>query len=82
MRTREYIERGESEGRSLLDAMRDGELDGMQHFDGELERLVRAGVISKKAALTYASNAGNLQVQMVDVSDDDQDVVITRGFDS
>jgi hypothetical protein len=37
MRTREYIEKGDGEGRSLLDAMKDGELDGMQHFDGELE---------------------------------------------
>jgi twitching motility protein PilT len=36
MRTREYIEKGEREGRSLLDAKADGELDGKQHFDGEL----------------------------------------------
>jgi twitching motility protein PilT len=60
--------------------MRDGELDGMQHFDGELEKLARAGEISKKAALTYATNAGNLQVQMVDVADEESEVVITRGF--
>ena len=46
MRTREYIEKGEKEGKSLLDAMRDGALDGMQYFDGELEKLVRAGTIS------------------------------------
>jgi twitching motility protein PilT len=80
MRTREYLERGESEGRSMLDAMKDGELDGMQHFDGELEKLVRAGEISKKTAMTYATNAGNLQVQMVDVADEveEGDVVITR----
>jgi twitching motility protein PilT len=32
-RTREYIEAGEVEGKSLLDAMRDGKLDGMQDFD-------------------------------------------------
>ena len=44
LRTRDYVEKGDSEGRSLLDAMRDGEMDGMQHFDGEIERLVRAGV--------------------------------------
>jgi len=71
MRTREYIERGESEGRSLVDAMRDGALDGMQHFDGELERLVRAGTITIKTALLYATNAGNLRVQMADVPDDE-----------
>jgi len=80
MRTREYLEKGDSEGKSLLDAMRDGELDGMQHFDGELEKLARAGEISKKSALTYATNAGNLQVQMVDVADEASEVVITRGF--
>src|SRR6266699_4159164 len=32
-RTREYIEKGESEGKTLLDAIRDGEIDGMQDFD-------------------------------------------------
>ncbi|HET9830636.1 MAG TPA: PilT/PilU family type 4a pilus ATPase [Vicinamibacterales bacterium] len=71
MRTREYIERGETEGRSLVDAMRDGALDGMQHFDGELERLVRAGTITIKTALLYATNAGNLRVQIADVPDDE-----------
>jgi twitching motility protein PilT len=80
MRTREYLEKGDSEGRSLLDAMKDGELDGMQHFDGELEKLARAGEISKKTALTYATNSGNLQVRMVDVPDEESELVITRGF--
>jgi twitching motility protein PilT len=70
LRTREYIERGDSEGRSLLDAMRDGELDGMQYFDGEIEKLVRAGVISFSNAMLYATNPGNLRVQLVDVADD------------
>jgi twitching motility protein PilT len=67
MRTRDYIERGDEEGRSLLDAMRDGELDGMQHFDGELEKLARAGVITTANALLYATNAGNLTVQIADM---------------
>src|SRR3954466_13699056 len=35
-RTRDYIEKGEKEGRSIVDAMNDGELEGMQTFDGEL----------------------------------------------
>src|SRR5215467_2872051 len=79
MRTREYIERGESEGRSLVDAMSDGALDGMQHFDGELERLVRAGVMSIRTALLYATNAGNLRVQIADVPDDENpDSLIVR----
>src|SRR5918993_160526 len=72
MRTREYLEKGDSEGRSLLDAMRDGELDGMQHFDGELEKLVRAGSISKKIAYAYATNPGNLAVQLVDAQEIDE----------
>ncbi len=71
MRTREYIENGEKEGRSLLDAMRDGGLDGMQYFDGELEKLVRAGTIAPSTAYLYATNAGNLRVQLADVPDED-----------
>jgi twitching motility protein PilT len=85
MRTREYLEKGDSEGRSLLDAMRDGELDGMQHFDGELEKLARAGEISKKTALMYATNPDNLQIHMADVPDhmadvpdEESEVVINR----
>ena len=76
MRTREYIEMGEKEGKSLLDAMRDGGLDGMQYFDGELEKLVRAGTISISTALLYATNAGNLKVALADVPDEDS--LITR----
>ncbi|MBZ5558647.1 MAG: PilT/PilU family type 4a pilus ATPase [Acidobacteriia bacterium] len=74
MRTREYLEKGDSEGRSLLDAMRDGELDGMQHFDGEIEKLVRNGTLSLATAYLYATNPGNLAVQLADVSEDDQSV--------
>ena len=37
LRTREYVEKGEGEGKTLLDAMRDGGQDGMQHFDAEIE---------------------------------------------
>jgi twitching motility protein PilT len=75
LRTREYIEKGDQEGRSLLDAMKDGELDGMQHFDGELEKLVRSGVISSATAYLYATNPGNLRVQLADVPDDDSLIV-------
>jgi twitching motility protein PilT len=67
MRTREYIEKGDSEGRSLLDAMKDGELDGMQCFDGEIERMIRAGTISMATGLAYSTNPGNLQVQLADI---------------
>jgi len=68
LRTREYVERGEREGKSLLDAMRDGDTEGMQHFDGEIEKLVRAGIIDLDTALAYATNPGNLRLQFADVA--------------
>ena len=78
MRTREYLERGEAEGKTLLDAMRDGELEGMQHFDGEIEKLIRKGVISRATGILYATNVGNLQLQIADVppDEDDQPLII------
>ena len=75
MRTREYVENGEKEGKTLLDAMRDGSLDGMQYFDGELEKLVRAGTISMNTAMLYATNAGNLKVALADVPDEDSLII-------
>jgi twitching motility protein PilT len=78
MRTRDYLERGDSEGKSLLDAMRDGELDGMQCFDGEIAKLVRAGVISMSTGLLHATNPGNLQVELADVPADDLESLIVR----
>jgi twitching motility protein PilT len=78
MRTREYVERGENEGRSLLDAMRDGSIDGMQYFDGEIEKLVREGIISYAVGLLNATNAGNLRVLLADVAPDDEDSMIVR----
>lgn len=65
-RTREYIERGESEGKSLMDAMEQGEMEGMQTFDGEIEKMIRAGVISREDGLAYASNYGNLLLRLAD----------------
>jgi len=76
MRTREYIERGEGEGKTLLDAMRDGALDGMQYFDGEIEKLVRAGVVAYKTGLLYATNVGNLQVLLADISEDEDSIIV------
>src|SRR2546421_665895 len=45
-RTREYIEHGESEGKSLLGAMRDGKLEGMQDFDTVIKDLIERTVIT------------------------------------
>jgi twitching motility protein PilT len=69
MRTREYVEKGESEGKTLLDAMRDGDTDGMQHFDGEIERFIRAGTIDFETGLGFATNPGNLRLELADFLD-------------
>jgi twitching motility protein PilT len=66
-RTREYIEKGEKEGRSLLDAMIDGEMEGMQTFDRELERMIRSGKITKEIGLAYATNSNNLALAISDL---------------
>lgn len=66
MRTREYVEKGESEGKTLLDAMRDGTTEGMQHFDGELDKFVREGLVDDETALGFATNAGNLRLELQD----------------
>ena len=65
-RTRDYILKGETEGRSLLDAMHDGSIDGMQTFDDELEKLWERKVIGKDTALAYATNPTNLALRLVD----------------
>ena len=67
LRTREYVEKGETDGKSLLDAMRVGEQEGMQHFDGDIERLIRNGTLDMETGLAYATNPGNLQLDMSDL---------------
>ena len=70
MRTREYIEKGETEGKSLIDAMEQGDQDGMQTFDGVIEQMVRNGVLTKPGALPYATNANNLLLRLADLDDE------------
>ena len=69
LRTREYLEKGEGEGKTLVDAMRDGEMEGMQHFDGEIEKLIRNRVIDMETGCAYATNSGNLRLQLADFAD-------------
>ena len=68
LRTREYLERGEQEGKTLLDAMRDGDTEGMLHFDGSIEQLIRAGTVELETGLAYATNPGNLRLQLADIA--------------
>ena len=68
MRTREYIEKGESEGKSLIDAMEQGDQDGMQTFDTVIERFIRDGVVDIETALPYATNQNNLLLKISDLA--------------
>jgi twitching motility protein PilT len=67
-RTREYIERGETEGKSLLDAMRDGELDGMQDFDAVIRTLIEKNEVTLEDGLSFATNQNNLLLQLKGLS--------------
>ena len=80
LRTREYVEKGENDGKTLLDAMRDGSQDGMQHFDGEIEKLIRAKTIDLEVGLSYSTNAGNLRLELTDFIEEmnEANVAVTR----
>jgi twitching motility protein PilT len=67
-RTREYIERGESDGKTLLDAMRDGEIDGMQDFDTVIRRMIEQEIITLEDGLSFATNQNNLLLQLKGLS--------------
>jgi twitching motility protein PilT len=67
-RTREYIEEGESEGKSLLDAMRDGKLDGMQDFDGVIKDLIERKVVTLEDGLAFSTNQNNLLLELKGLS--------------
>ena len=55
-RTRDCVEKGEREDKTLLDAMKAGVSEGMQYFDGEIGRLVRDRDIDLETGLQFASN--------------------------
>lgn len=67
-RTREYIEKGETEGKSLLDAIRDGEIDGMQDFDSVIRDMINEKKISMDDGLSFATNQNNLLLQLKGLS--------------
>ncbi len=80
MRTREYVEKGEVEGKSLLDAMRDGSEDGMQYFDAEIEKLIRGSVVEMETGLSFATNPGNLRLELTDFTEEQQSGRTTSGL--
>jgi twitching motility protein PilT len=60
-RTMNILECGDPSGETLLEVIKDGASEGMQHFDAEIEKLVRAGIVDLEAALTYANDPQGLQ---------------------
>jgi twitching motility protein PilT len=67
-RTREYLQNGESEGKTLLDAMRDGKFDGMQHFDGVIKEMIEQKIVTLEDGLAFATNQNNLLLELKGVS--------------
>ncbi len=59
-RTRECVEKGERENKNLLDAIKAGASDGMQHFDGEIAQLVQDRLVDLETGLSFASNPATL----------------------
>ncbi len=74
LRTREYVQKGEAEGKTLLDAMRDGSTEGMQCFDDEVEKLIRAREVDIQTGLSYATNPGNLRLLLADLLEEPTDI--------
>ncbi|HKP73469.1 MAG TPA: PilT/PilU family type 4a pilus ATPase [Pyrinomonadaceae bacterium] len=70
-RTREYLANGESEGKSLLDAMRDGKFDGMQNFDTVIKDMIQRKVVTLEDGLAFATNQNNLLLELKGVSGKD-----------
>jgi len=59
--------RGNASARqALLRAVRDGMSAGMQHFDGEIEKLVRAGTVDPETAFAHATDPDKLRQALVD----------------
>jgi twitching motility protein PilT len=71
-RTREYIAEGEVEGKSLLDAMRDGKLEGMQDFDSVIKQMIESKTITLEDGLAFATNQNNLLLALKGLSSTDE----------
>jgi twitching motility protein PilT len=64
LQTRECIANGEHEGQTLANCARTGAADGMQDFDSEIAKLIRAGAVDAETALPYATNPSQLRKEL------------------
>lgn len=53
-------------GHNIFEAIKAGVNDGMQHFDAEIEKLVRKGIVDVPTALAHASDAHQLKHSLSD----------------
>ena len=60
-RTVRYVDSEDDSADTLLEAVRNGASEGMLHFDQEIEKLVRAGVVDQEVGLSYATDCQQLQ---------------------
>jgi len=44
----------------------------MQDFDGNIEKLIRAGIVDVETGLAFATNPGNLRLCISDIADETQ----------
>ena len=42
----------------------------MQHFDGEMEKLIRAEIVTVDTGMSYATNQNNLRLAIADFIED------------
>jgi twitching motility protein PilT len=59
-RTRECIEKADSDNSNLLDAIKAGSSEGMQQFDAEIAKLVQDRIIDLETGLSFATNPAAL----------------------
>jgi len=62
--TRTCIENGERDAHTLLETMKSSPDDGMQYFDGELQKLLEDGIIDAETALSYATSPTTLRTAL------------------
>ena len=64
-RTQGCVEVNDFSADNLLQAMREGVSEGMQNFDSELEKLVRAQIVDLDTAIMYATDPHELRRNLV-----------------
>lgn len=62
--TLHFIEREGLSRETLLEIMKNAGDSGMQHFDGEIEKLVRAEIVDPETAFSYACDPQELQQKL------------------